>query len=105
MNKFNIIVTGILIFLLSGALFPIDSSTVKKGDLAIKIQKLTDKVMVLTEESPYENNTVAISSKRMINVVPKIGPTLVPRPPTINMPNMITESFKPIVSELRWRKL
>jgi|GEM_PF-297273 len=69
MNRYYKIVISIIFFLLSGAVFTIDSSTVKKDDPTFKIQKLSDKVMVLTEESPYENNIVAIASQKGLVVV------------------------------------
>jgi len=50
-------------------------------------------------------NTVAISSNSVTSVAPKIGPTLVPNPPTISIPNSSIESFKPTVAELMCRKL
>lgn len=69
MNRYFKIVLSIIFFLLSGAVFPIDSSTVGKGDPTFKIQKLSHKVIVLTEESPYENNIVAIASQKGLVVV------------------------------------
>ncbi len=46
---------------------------VKKGDVILKIRKLSDKVLVLTEVSPFTNNFVAISSKKGLVVVDTSG--------------------------------
>jgi glyoxylase-like metal-dependent hydrolase (beta-lactamase superfamily II) len=46
---------------------------VKKGDVIIKIRKLSDRVLVLTEVSPFTNNIVAISSKKGLVVVDTSG--------------------------------
>ncbi len=42
---------------------------VKKGDIILEVRKLSDRVMVLTEESPYTNNIVVINSQKGLVVV------------------------------------
>lgn len=66
----------VLFLLLMPALAGEVQDVVKKGDLTIKIQKLSDKVIVLKEDSPLENNIVAISSKKGLVVIDTSGSTI-----------------------------
>lgn len=61
----------LILFLPASAL---DSrKVITKGDLTITVQKLSDKVIVLTEDSPMDNNITAIASKMGIVVVDNSG--------------------------------
>ncbi len=85
-----IFVLLVLFLLLMPALAEEVQDVVKKGDLTLKIQKLSDKVIVLKEDSPLENNIVAISSKKGLVVIDTSGSTIT----AVAMREIIEKMFK-----------